>query len=86
MLIRGELPPRPPAPVPGVDVAERERVAAIQRALVKLGHPLAVDGIAGPATRRAIEEFERAHNLPVTGEPAARTVRVISRRAAIEIP
>jgi chromosome segregation ATPase len=40
-----------------------------QKALTRLGYgPLKADGVAGPGTRRAIEAFQRANTLPVTGE------------------
>ena len=42
----------------------------------------AIDGIAGPATTRAIERFQRSHGLEITGEPDAATQYLIHRPAA----
>lgn len=53
----------------GLDRRTRRR---IQRALATLGHdPKGVDGIFGPATRRAIASWQGAVRLPVTGYLAA---------------
>lgn len=41
--------------------------ANLQRALNARGARLAVDGVAGPATRRAIQVFQRAHRLAADG-------------------
>lgn len=60
----------------------QETVAAVQRALIKLGHKdLKADGLIGPATRAAIERFERARGLTVTGEANARTLRALQAQA-----
>ncbi len=49
---------------------------AAQKALTRLGYgPLKADGVAGPATRRAVEAFQRTNTLPVTGEPDAPTLQ-----------
>ncbi len=57
-------------------------VARAQRALAKLGYgPIKADGAKGPATRSAIEKFERDHKLPVTGEAAGRTLRALEAGA-----
>lgn len=62
------------------------RVEAAQRALHNLGHgPLVADGVFGPATRAAIERFEAAQGLPVTGRLDAATVRALSVRSGIAI-
>lgn len=45
-------------------------VASMQRALIALGHnlgPKGADGVAGPKTAAAIQAFQRAWKLPVTG-------------------
>ncbi len=47
-----------------------------QKALARLGYgPLKVDGVAGPGTRRAVEAFQRANTLPITGELDAPTLQ-----------
>jgi hypothetical protein len=38
-----------------------------QEHLVKAGEPVQVDGSYGPATQAAVEQFQAAHGLPVTG-------------------
>ncbi len=81
-LIRtGEPGTRPPA-----NVGEPGRVAAAQRALIKLGYgPLKPDGVMGAGTRQALERFEKDRRLPVTGELAARTVRDLAAQSGIGI-
>ena len=81
-LIRtGEPGTRPPA-----TVGEPGRVAAAQRALMKLGYgPLKADGVMGAGTRQALERFEKDRRLPVTGELAARTVRDLAAQSGIGI-
>lgn len=61
-------------------------VLSAQRALVKLGYaPLTADGLIGPATRSALERFERDRRLPVTGELGARTVRELAAQSGIPL-
>jgi hypothetical protein len=81
-LIRtGEPGMRPPA-----NVGEPGRVAAAQRALIKLNYgPLKADGVMGAGTRQALERFEKDRRLPVTGELAARTVRDLAAQSGIGI-
>jgi hypothetical protein len=44
------------------------RVAQLQRRLARAGYYSgAIDGIIGPATRRAIRAYERDHNMPTYG-------------------
>ncbi|OQW55440.1 MAG: hypothetical protein A4S17_06165 [Proteobacteria bacterium HN_bin10] len=48
--------------------ASGERVRELQRALAELGYPVgAADGIFGPATRRAVVNFQNEHGLETTG-------------------
>lgn len=77
--------PVKPAPVkveasaPAADPA----VMRAQRALAKLGYgSIKADGALGPATKAAIEKFERDRKLPVTGEAAGRTLRALESGAA----
>jgi hypothetical protein len=52
-----------------LDHPEKVIVSTAQKALTKLGYgPLAADGVMGPSTRRAIEEFQYKNGLPVTKE------------------
>ncbi|MBE7244385.1 MAG: peptidoglycan-binding protein [Actinomycetospora chiangmaiensis] len=63
---------------PAVDAT----VMRAQRALAKLGYgPVKADGAMGPATKAAIEKFEREHKLPVTGTAAGRTLRALESGA-----
>ncbi|GJD34600.1 peptidoglycan-binding domain-containing protein [Methylobacterium aerolatum] len=58
-------------------------VLRAQRALAKLGYSkVKADGAMGPATKAAIEKFERDHKLPVTGEASGRTLRALESGAA----
>ncbi len=60
-------------------VDPQRTVAGAQRALVRLGYgPLSTDGMMGPATRSAIERFERDRRLTPTGELNPRTVRELT--------
>jgi hypothetical protein len=81
-LIRaGEAGPRPPA-----NVGDPGRVAAAQRALIKLGYgPLKADGVMGVGTRQALERFEKDRRLPVTGELASRTLRDLTAQSGISV-
>ncbi|GEP01368.1 peptidoglycan-binding domain-containing protein [Methylobacterium haplocladii] len=59
-----------------------DKVAQAQRALSKLGYgAIKADGMMGPATRAAIEKFERDRKLPVTGEASGRTLRELASKA-----
>lgn len=75
-----------PATTASTSAPEPKRVAAVQRALSKLGHKLDIDGIMGPGTRAAIQKFERDNKLPATGEMNPRTLKALSARASIAIP
>jgi hypothetical protein len=79
-VIRGELDGSAPKP------EGARNVAAAQRALLKLGYgAVKPDGVAGPATRQAIERFERERRLPVTGELGPRTVRELAAQSGVSI-
>lgn len=59
-------------------------ILTAQRALAKLGYAgIKPDGVMGPGTKAAVEKFERAHKLPVTGEPTGRTLRELSAKAGL---
>ncbi len=76
--------PKPPAPAKAEATASADpAVMKAQRALAKLGYgPVKADGAMGPATKAAIEKFERDRKLPVTGEAAGRTLRALESNAA----
>jgi hypothetical protein len=84
-LIRfGEPAPIPPGYVGRPDPART--VNAGQRALARLNYLSSKpDGILGPETRQAIEQFERDRRLPVTGELGPRTARELSTASGIPI-
>lgn len=60
-------------------------VLATQKALVKLGFVLKPNGTLGPATRKSLEMFEKAHNLPVKGALSPRLVKVLSAESGVKI-
>lgn len=71
--------PRPPAPVPPVQVTGSRRVAAVQRVLTEYGYgQLRATGTIGADTQAAIQKFERERKLPVTGQVSDRLVRELA--------
>ncbi len=63
--------------------AQDTAVTRAQRALTKLGYgPIKADGAMGPATKAAIEKFERDRKLPVTGEATGKTLKALESGAA----
>ena len=79
--------PRPPATIPvfshsdttAIPGVGSRRVAAVQRALTEYGYgQLKPTGIAGSDTQAAIQKFERARKLPVTGQVSDRLVRELT--------
>jgi hypothetical protein len=77
--------PRPPLAVPvstradGVPLSNPHRIAAVQRALAENGYgQLKATGVIGADTQAAIQRFERARKLPVTGQVSDRLVRELA--------
>ena len=71
--------PRPPAPVPPVQVTGSRRVAAVQRVLTEYGYgQLRATGTISADTQAAIQKFERERKLPVTGQVSDRLVRELA--------
>lgn len=77
--------PRPPMTVPvstrvdSVPVSGSHRVAAVQRALTEYGYgQLKPTGVVGSDTQAAIQKFEKARKLPVTGQVSDRLVRELA--------
>ena len=79
--------PRPPLAVPvssrvdsvPVSGAGSHRVAAVQRALTDYGYgQLKPTGVVGADTQAAIQRFERAWKLPVTGQVSDRLVHELA--------
>jgi peptidoglycan hydrolase-like protein with peptidoglycan-binding domain len=60
-------------------IAPSNKILAIQRALAEFGYgQIKPTGLYDPATRVAIEKFERDRRLPVTGQISDRFVRELS--------
>ena len=60
-------------------------VMGAQRALTKLGFKVPATGGAGPATKKAIEAFEKDRHLPVKGELNRKLVKVLAAESGIKI-
>ena len=54
---------------------------AAQNALIKLGFAIKADGVAGASTVQAIQQFERAHGMPQSGEITPRLVKQLAAAA-----
>ena len=69
-LPRAEVRPADEEPTGSVSASPpaESPVLLVQRALVAYGEQITVDGVMGPNTRAAIEAFEGAHGMTVTGE------------------
>jgi hypothetical protein len=52
-----------------------EDVRRVQQALVNAGIPVAVDGVFGPATKAAVEQFQQREELAVDGIVGTATLR-----------
>ncbi len=71
--------PRPPAPIPPVQITGSHKVAAVQRALTEYGYgQLKATGTIGADTQAAIMKFERDRRLPVTGKVSERLVHELN--------
>ncbi|MDJ0920718.1 MAG: peptidoglycan-binding domain-containing protein [Henriciella sp.] len=57
--------------------ADSQKIADVQAGLVEAGYPIAVDGIFGPETLHAMEQFQRAQNLAV-GYMTVETVQALN--------
>lgn len=81
-IVRSNIkaPPKPGARDPIADLlAPSKRIVAVQRALADYGFgQIRPTGAYDPATRAAIEEFERYRRLPVTGQLSERVVRELA--------
>jgi len=89
-LIDGRLPkiePHHGKDAIGEEIAhaggDNKSVLFAQRALVKLGYVLHQDGVFGGTTRQAIEKFERANHMPVTGELTPKLIKLLSQRSGL---
>lgn len=60
-------------------IAPSQQMLAVQRSLADYGYgPLKASGVYDPATKAAIEKFERDRRLPVTGVLSADLIRELS--------
>ena len=76
--------PQPETPRPSL-LRKGDRgptVKALQSALRRAGHPLVVDGVFGPATRRAVISFQAANDLAPDGIAGPRTMARLRARTA----
>ncbi|MET0528035.1 MAG: peptidoglycan-binding protein [Microvirga sp.] len=61
----------------------KQEIRAAQEALVDFGYGrLKADGSVGPSTRKAVEAFERAKGLPVTGKLGTATLQALRTHMA----
>jgi hypothetical protein len=64
----------------------RDEVIRIQRALNTLAYPVAIDGIMGPQTHRALMDFQRGKGLAPTGDTDPVTLGALFRSVPAEMP
>ena len=64
---------------------EGRTVTGVQRALSKLGFKVPVTGASGPATKKAIEAYEKDHHLPVKGEVNRHLVKALAADSGVKI-
>jgi hypothetical protein len=62
------------------------RVAAVQRALQKVGYVARPDGVFNAPTKQAIERFEKDRGLTVTGSLSPRTIKELAAQSGVAIP
>lgn len=78
--------PQAPRPAAEARPGASPRLAAAQKALVKLGYgPIGIDGVMGSTTRQALERFERDRSLPVTGALGPRTAKQLAAASGLSL-
>lgn len=83
-----------PRPMPGSPMADgslsvRERgpeVARLQEALRRNGADIASDGLYGPGTRNAVEQYQRREGLSPSGTADAETLRRLGVTPVVPLP
>jgi murein L,D-transpeptidase YcbB/YkuD len=61
----------------------KHQIRAAQEVLIDLGHgSLEADGVFGPGTSKAVEAFQRARGLPVTGKFGTATLQALRTHVA----
>jgi hypothetical protein len=78
-------PPAKPAAGAPKPLAPSKAVLNAQRALIKLGFVLKLDGVPGNKTRQAVARYERGHGLAVRGELTPALIRRLSAEAGIAL-
>ena len=68
-----------------VDKTEPKTVLAVQKALAKLGFTVKASGTMGPATKKAIEGFERERHVPVKGEVSHRLTKMLATETGLKV-
>lgn len=82
-LVEARKQPVGAAPEGEVSYASRDYIRWVQSSLNRiLGARLAVDGIAGPATRQAVMAFQRSRGLVADGIPGPRTAAALQAAGA----
>jgi len=77
--VPAEVQPTRNDPIGELIAPSSKRVLAVQRALADYGYgQIRPNGTFGPETKQAIEQFERARKMPVTGQISPRLVRELS--------
>jgi hypothetical protein len=67
------------------DKENPKTIMAAQHALMKLGFVVKPNGTFGPATKAALESFERDQHLPVKGEMSRKILRQLSAESGVAI-
>lgn len=70
-------PAPPPPAMPANLTPAQQRVAKLQMALNSNGAQLNVDGKMGPSTVAALKDYQKGHNLKVTGKADAATMKAL---------
>ncbi len=73
----------PPISMTSAVRLSKQEIRTAQEALVDFGYgKLKADGSLGPSTRKAVEAFERAKGLPVTGKLGPATLQALRTHVA----
>jgi peptidoglycan hydrolase-like protein with peptidoglycan-binding domain len=88
-LLKTSAPPaaseKTPVKAPEKEKENPKTVMAAQHALMKLGFVIKPNGTFGPATKAALETFERDQHLPVKGEMSRKILKQLSAESGVAI-